>query len=132
MRGGMMVQVRSYLTVVAMALVLGCGPETIFMRQGLDTPSQHVTNGHQLLQRGKFDDACREFVRAKELDPHYPLAYVGLGIALGHKGDLENGLKNLAQAKELAVSAEDRAAVQKGYDQFYTIVNGNPSPPPVQ
>ncbi|MGD9248318.1 MAG: tetratricopeptide repeat protein, partial [Desulfobacteraceae bacterium] len=61
-------------------LFIGCGPDTIFVRPGLDTPSQHVANGHQLLEQGKFDAACREFDRAKELDPSYIRAYVGLGV----------------------------------------------------
>ena len=123
---------RSYLTLIALVLILGCGPETIFMRPSLDTPSQHVTNGQQLLERGKIEDAYREFSRAKELNPQYTPAYIGLGIALGHKGDLNNGLKYLDQAKHLAASSEERAAVQNGYDQFYAIVKANPPPPPTQ
>lgn len=98
--------------------LLSCGPDTIFVRPGLDTPAQHVANGHQLLERGKIDDACREFDRAKELDPNYINAYVGLGLALGQKGDIEAGMRNLAIAKQKAVSAKDFEAVQQGYDQL--------------
>jgi tetratricopeptide (TPR) repeat protein len=127
-----MLQTKSFFLFFGLVMLMGCSPETIFMRPGLDTPSQHVTNGQQLLRRGKVDDACREFARAKELDPQFPLAYVGLGIALGRKGDLENGLKNLDHARRLADSAEERAAVQKGYDQFYEIVHANPIPRPAQ
>lgn len=127
-----MTKVRSYLTLIVLVLLMGCGPETIFMRPGLDTASQHVNNGQQLLQRGKIEDAFREFTRAKELNPQYTPAYIGLGITLGHKGDLENGRKYLEQARQLAVSAEDRAAVQRGYDQFNAIINGTPPPRPAQ
>ena len=96
----------------------GCGPDTIFVRPGLDTPSQHVANGHQLLERGKIDDAYREFVRAKELDPNYVKAYVGLGVALGKKGDIDAGMETMAVAERMAGSAREHEAVQKGYTQL--------------
>jgi tetratricopeptide (TPR) repeat protein len=99
-------------------LFSGCGPDTVFLRPGLDTPSQHVVNGHQLLERGKIDDACREFDRAKELDPNYVKAYVGLGVALGKKGEFEAGMQNMSIAQEKAVSAQDVEIVQRGYEQL--------------
>jgi len=99
-------------------LFFGCGPDTIFLRPGLDTPSQHVANGNQLLERGKIDDACREFARAKELDPNYIKAYVGLGVALGRRGDIEAGMRTIGAAEEMAGSAHDREMVRKGYEQL--------------
>jgi tetratricopeptide (TPR) repeat protein len=94
----------------------GCGPDTIFMRPGLDTPAQHVHNGHKLLKIGRVDDACREFNRARELDPNFIEAYVGLGIALGHKGDLKAGMQNMDLASQMANSEADRRIVNDGYD----------------
>lgn len=96
----------------------GCGPDTVFLRPGLDTPSQHVINGHQLLDRGKIDDACREFDRAKELDPDYVKAYVGLGVALGKKGEFDAGMQTMSVAEEKAISAQDVEMVQRGYEQL--------------
>jgi hypothetical protein len=38
------------LLVLSLALLLGaCGPDTIFLRPALDTPAQHVKNGHSLI-----------------------------------------------------------------------------------
>lgn len=99
-------------------LFSGCGPDTVFLRPGLDTPSQHVVNGHQLLDRGKIDDACREFNRAKELDSNYVKAYVGLGVALGKKGEFEAGMQTMSIAEEKAISDQDVEAVQRGYEQL--------------
>lgn len=114
-----MTKTRWFALMVVLGVGLsGCGPDTIFVRPGLDTPAQHVANGHQLLERGKIDDACREFKRAKELDPDYITAYVGLGLALGQKGDIEAGMHNLSIAKHKAVSVKDFEAVQQGYDQL--------------
>jgi Flp pilus assembly protein TadD len=102
-------------------LFIGCGPDTIFLRPGLDTPSQHVANGHQLLDQGKLDAACREFDRAKELDPNYIRAYVGLGVALGKKGDIEAGMQSMAEAKKMAGSTQDFEMIRQGYEQLAAI-----------
>lgn len=110
-----MLRIRWYLVLLVMASMTGCGPDTIFVRPGLDTPAQHVRNGHQLLERGKLDDACREFNRAMELDANYVKAYVGLGLALGRKGDMEAGMAAMAQADRLASSQQDRDAVRDGF-----------------
>lgn len=100
-------------------LLLGCGPDTIFVRPGLDTPSQHVANGQQFLKRGKIDDAGREFLRAEELlAPQFVKVYIGMGLVQGHKGDFEAGFKAMAKAKEIARSPRDLEAVQKGIDRI--------------
>lgn len=102
-------------------LLVGCGPNTIFVRPGLDTPAQHVANGHQLLQRGKVEDACREFNRAKELDPLFVKAYIGLGVALGHKGELSAGMSAMDQANRLASNPQELSEVREGYEQLNTL-----------
>lgn len=102
-------------------IVSGCGPDTIFLRPGLDTPSVHVANGNNLLERGKVDDAFREFQRAKVLDPSYTPAYVGLGIVLGEKGQIDDGLKTLDMASEMADNDKDRTAVEQGYLRLHEL-----------
>jgi hypothetical protein len=42
------------LLVLSLALLLGaCGPDTIFLRPALDTPAQHVKNGHSFWRAAK-------------------------------------------------------------------------------
>jgi tetratricopeptide (TPR) repeat protein len=113
-----MIKIKWIVPLLISFFLAGCAPDTIFVRPGLDTPSQHVANGHQLLERGKIDDAYREFVRAKELDPNYVKAYVGLGVALGKKGDIDAGMETMAVAERMAGSAREHEAVQKGYAQL--------------
>ena len=113
-----MSKIRCAVVLGILMLSAGCGPDTIFVRPGLDTPSRHVYNGHQLLQRGNLDDACREFERARELDPGYLKAYIGLGVALGRKGDIAAGREVMEQARGLTISQEDRDALQDGYRQL--------------
>lgn len=113
---------RKTLSFVLLGLIiLGCGPDTIFLRPGLDTPSVHVANGNTLLERGKVDDALREFQRAKVLDPNYAPAYIGLGIVLGQQGRIDDGFKSLDLASKLADNEKDRAAVQQGYHRLHEL-----------
>lgn len=101
--------------------IINCGPDTIFVRPGLDTPEQHVVVGNQLLERGKVEDAYREFSRARELNPHFIKAYIGLGIAMAQKGEIEKGMLFLDQAKQMADTSETLKEVQKGYLQIEEI-----------
>ena len=96
--------------------ILGCGPDSIFIRHGLDTPAHHVNNGNQFMDSGKFDAARAEFNRAIELDPNYAPAYVGLGLATGHKGEPEKGLQIMEKARLLARDDEQRQLVAAGFE----------------
>lgn len=116
-----MAKMRCLVTVCLSFLIMGCGPDTIFVRPGLDTPAQHVETGFQLLQRGKMEDACREFDRAKELDPLFVKAYIGLGIAQARKGDFTAASASLDQARRIAGNSQEIEEVQKGYQRFEEI-----------
>jgi Tfp pilus assembly protein PilF len=79
-----------FIAGFCMLFLLACGPRAIALRAGLDTPEQHVDTGNKMLMNGKIDAAYREFSRAKELDPKYSPAYVGLSLVYGLKDDNEN------------------------------------------
>lgn len=108
--------------LVGFTLLMACGPDTIWVRPGLDTPSQHVINGRQFIDRGKLEDAFREFNRAIELDPQYTSAYIELGLALGYQGDVVKAMETMDQAKAVADSPDERDAVQQGYDKLSEII----------
>ncbi len=113
-----MIKIKWMVPLLMGFCLAGCGPDTIFVRPGLDTPSLHVANGYQLLERGKLDDASREFERAKELEPYCVKAYVGLGVTLGKMGDFDAGMKTLALAERIAGNVQEHEAVRKGYAQL--------------
>jgi hypothetical protein len=110
------------LVIGGIIWLTACGPDTILVRPGLDTPSLHIANGRKFLERGKYNDAHREFERARELDPQNVSAHVGLGLTSGYNGYFDAGLNHLATAESLAVSVEDRAVLKKGYDQFNELM----------
>ena len=103
------------LLILSLFLFGGCGPDTIFLRPALDTPAQHVKNGHNLLTRGKIDAADAEFVRAKNLDEGYAPAYVGIALVHGHRGDVDGGFAILDQARALAATPHETNDVDQGY-----------------
>jgi len=96
------------LMVGSMILLTACGPETIFLRSGFDTPSHHVANGNQLLQNGKYDAALSEFMRAKEqMDKKYAPVYIGIGLAQAHKGEIAEAYDTLETARQFTQDPED-------------------------
>jgi hypothetical protein len=110
------------LVILAVTLFCGCGPDTIFLRPALDTPTQHVQNGYNFLSIGKIDAASNEFDRAKSLDDRYSPAYVGIGLVQGHRGDFKNGFESMAHARELAANADEIAKADDGYKTLETML----------
>ena len=114
-------QFKFILGIMGVLLVLACGPDTILVRPGLDTPDHHVSNGNQLLDRLKLEAAYQEFQRALELDPSYIPAYIGVAMVQGRRGDYNGGLKMLNKAKKTALTQEETQMVEKAYKQFFSL-----------
>lgn len=94
---------KRYLLLAGFCLfvLFACTTMPIEENTWLDTPKNHVNNGNLFLKAGKIDDAFREFTRAKELDPNYSPAYVGLGLVYGVKGDDETSSVYMEKAINL-------------------------------
>jgi tetratricopeptide (TPR) repeat protein len=112
------------MALLGMLFVTACGPDTIFVRPGLDTPAQHVANGNNLLERGKLDAAQREFQRASELDSNYVTAYIGLAIVACHQGRAEEGRSLLQKAERLAKSEDEKMKLDQGFTRFNKACGG--------
>jgi tetratricopeptide (TPR) repeat protein len=106
-------------------ITLGCGPNNIFLRHGLDTPSHHVNNGNQFMNNGKLEAAVVEFNRAIELDPNYAPAYVGLGLVAGYQGNPEKGFAIMENARALAQNEEQRKKVEAGFKKLQEMAATN-------
>jgi len=112
-----------FLVIVGICtlFLFACGPKAVAPEAELDTPMHHVKNGNKLLKSGKINAAYREFNRAKELDPKYSAAYVGLGLVSGLKGEYDNSFKALKMANRYAEGKEQKLAVNIGYMRFYIL-----------
>ena len=97
-------------------LLMACGPETIFLKSGFDTPTHHAANGNQLLQSGKYDAALSEFMRAKEqMDKKYAPIYIGIGLAYAHKGEFAEAHAALEAARGFTQDPVDMEAVEAAF-----------------
>lgn len=105
-----------------------CGPDTIFLRPGLDTPDQHVANGNLLLKQKKLDAAFREFSRAHMLEPNFAPAHVGMGKIWGLRGDLAQGHVSMDKAEAVARGESERRAVSEGRRFLEALAEGAPQP----
>lgn len=110
---------------VCMLFLYACGPKAMAPKAELDTPEHHVTNGNKLLKAGKTDDAYREFNRAKELNPKFSPAYVGLGLVEGFRDDFIKGLKTMKDARKYARGDEQEIAVNVGFMRLYIMGKTN-------
>ncbi len=115
---------KNLLFVIAglcLLVLSACGPKAMAPEAELDTPMHHVKKGNKMLKAGKIDAAFREFNRAKELDPKYSPAYVGLGLVYGLKGEYENGFKHLKIGNKYADGKEQKIAVNVGYMRLFIM-----------
>lgn len=110
--------------IIGMAAILlltftGCGPKPMAPQAELDTPEHHVANGNKLLKTGKLEDAFGEFNRARELDPKYSPAYLGMGIVYGLQGNFEGAFKSMKSADRYAEGDKQELDVDVGYMRLY-------------
>lgn len=110
-----------YLPLVLICLLSACGPKAEAPQATLDTPQHHVKNGNKLMQSGKMDAAFYEFNRAKELDPEYAPAYIGLGLVAAYRGDFAGGLKTVKTAHRYSRDEEQKRSVSVGTMRVYIL-----------
>ena len=106
---------------LCLLLVMACGPKAVKPQAQLDTPGHHVINGNKFLGQARLDDAFKEFSRAKALDPKFSLAYTGLGLVYGQKGEFKKGLDSLKKAKKYADTKQEKIDACVGYIRVYTL-----------
>lgn len=110
-----------YLSMVLIGLLAACGPRAEAPKAKLDTPQHHVKNGNKLLDNGKIDAAFYEFNRAKELDPEYAPAYIGLGLVAAYRADFTDGLKTMKVARKYSRDGEQNRSVSVGFMRVYSL-----------
>ena len=123
LKGGIMKYKTVTLVLLSISLlfVFSCGPKPVAPKAALDTPEHHVSNGNKLLKANKIEDAFKEFNRAKDLDPKFSPAYVGLGLVYGFRNDFENGFKSLKKAAKYSKGKPQELAVLIGNMRLYIM-----------
>ncbi|MBF0118151.1 MAG: tetratricopeptide repeat protein [Desulfobacterales bacterium] len=116
-----MSKILSVVVAISLLFFLSCVPKPKPPEAELDTPEHHVSNGNKLFDNGKIDDAFYEFNRAKELSPKYCLAYVGLGLVYGARGEYKKSLSSLEDADDYAKGNEEIVAVNIAYMRVYIM-----------
>lgn len=108
--------------LICIFLTFACGPKAQKSQSILDTPEHHLSNGNKLLRVGKLDAALKEFTRAKELNPKFSPAYVGLGVVSSEKRKFEDAISLMKKAEDLAEGKKQEVSVLVGFMRVY--VNG--------
>ncbi len=78
--------------MLALTLVIGCGPKPIKEASVLDTPENHYNQGMRELDRGNLTEAASEFQRALALNPNYAEGFSGLALVAAKNGNFDKAL----------------------------------------
>ena len=85
----------------------------------LGTAAHHVRTGNTFVQTGKLNDALREFQIARELEPDFASAYVGLAVLASFEGDCLTAMDRLREAESVANDDADNLEVRTGRIRVY-------------
>ena len=86
------------MVVVPVALMLvacAVGPKPVPPAGPIDNPEHHTRLGHEFLDKGDAERGLSEFERARNLDPKYAPAYLGLALARATMGEFDMGAVSL-------------------------------------
>ena len=110
--------------VSGMIFLLGCGAKGIKPVTPMDTPEHHNLIGMKSFEKGEFQEALREFERARDLDPKYAPAYVGIGLTTAELNKFDDAFSAMKKAKRLASSKPDKILAYSGMIRLYTKWQG--------
>lgn len=108
------------LPLVFVVFLMGCGPKAMPPKAALDTPQHHVANGNKLFIAGKIDPAFREYTRARDLDPEYSPAHVGLGLCYGSQDSFDAGINSLKTGQRYARTKDEKFEVEVSFIRLYS------------
>lgn len=109
------------LGMMALCFLVACGPKPVKPESAMDSPEHHVSTGYRMLKSGEIDKALNAFNRAKDLDPKFAPAYVGLSLANATQGNYKAAEKLMEDADKYAKSNQDRKSVHVGFIRLYTM-----------
>ncbi|MFH1675348.1 MAG: S-layer homology domain-containing protein [Pseudomonadota bacterium] len=107
--------------ISAVLFLAACGAKGIKPETPMDTPEHHNLVGTSLFEKGDFAGAVKEFERAKDLDPGYALAYVGIGLSRGKMNDTKGAFAAMEKADDLAESKDEKISVHVGMIRLHTL-----------
>ena len=130
------------LVALLLLTLTACGTKPLKKESVLDTPDNHYSQGMRELDRGNVAAAKGEFERAKALDPNYPEAYAGLGLAVAHEGQYDKALdlvneglgKNdksvegrICKGRVLAMQMKGEDWLENAVDEYNKALKVNPN-----
>ena len=108
------------LAALLPALVaFGCGaiPQEPF----LDSTGHHVESGFKLMEKGRLDDAEREFKFVCQIDPKCSSGQRGLGLVKGIKREYGPAFEAMGLARMHAATEEEEVLAHEGFIRLHTM-----------
>lgn len=79
------------------------------------------SEGHRMLDSGKFEDAARLFEHAVDLDPNFAMAYAQLSTTYYNLGDSRRDRENIAKAYAMRDSVDERERLYIIYRYHWSV-----------
>lgn len=95
-------------------ILTACATKNLSLKNKLSSPAHHVEVGMAFFDKGKLDEARREFQLALEMKPKLVAAHVGLALVEGAQGNKEAAWEEIKKAEGLAENKEDKMEVAIG------------------
>jgi len=111
----------SSILVLSLLFTGACSSKPRKPVSALDTPEHHVFSGMKLLDKGKYEDAKREFNMAIELRPKFSPAFTGLGLVNGHEGNFKEAFVNGNKGKKYAKTKDEKVNALVGMIRIYSM-----------
>ena len=115
---------RGFLIILAIFVavtMMACGAKKKKPTVKMEVPDVYTDAGMQLLDKGQYEDADREFAWALKKDPKNAKAGIARGLAKAYQGDFNEALDSLKTGCKYAKRDEDKLFCQVTRIRIYTI-----------
>ncbi|MFZ7111994.1 MAG: tetratricopeptide repeat protein [Desulfatiglandales bacterium] len=109
------------LLAVLLPILLAFGCVSIPQEPLLDSTGHHVESGFKLMEKGRLDDAEREFKFVCQFDPKCSSGQRGLGLVKGIKGEYGPAFEAMGLAEMHAATEQEAVLAHEGFIRLFTM-----------
>jgi len=115
---------RWFLIILAIFIavsMMACGAKKKKPTVKIEPPDIYTDGGMQLLERGRYEEADREFAWALKRNPKNARAAIGMGLAKIYQGDFDAASESLKAGCKYAKSNDEKLLCKVARIRIYTL-----------
>lgn len=111
----------SFSVVMALMMIVACGPKGVKPVSEMDTPEHHFYTGMKMIDQNRPLEAQQAFTRALQLAPKFSKAHAGLALSYAYQNNFIEAFKRLDTAWSYAKTDDEKLFVHIGYIRVNTM-----------